>query len=210
VNKPRRYTYDPRTLALYTLFGTVGGALVLLLPGHFLLGSFALWAVFAGAAFGGGIGVLIGAILLRVDITDDPVDTRRPPHLPWTMIAVGGLTSVVVTAISVIVNFQTSGFLDGSPCFGQRTETLVPLQYTCLNADGAVALVLPATIVVTLLSLCGAAAMIWGLVVLRRAAVGADLGRLDMVGRNLARAVALFLALDGVLGLAAVIGEASP
>ena len=118
---------------------------------------------------------------------------------------VGAVSGVVVIAISVWVNFTTSGFLDGSPCeFSQRIETLIPLQYTCLDRDGPVALVLPTTIVLTVISLAGAVSMVWGLVALRKANAGIEPGRTDKVVVSLAWVVAAFLALDAVLGAVAV------
>lgn len=196
------HVYVPRNLALPTICGHVGGALVFGVPAAALGPQFALWMAFAGAAFGGATGAFVGFALLRVGIADVAADALRQPALPWWAIAAGTVVSVMVTAITFVVNFQTSGFLDGSPCFSQRIETLIPLQYTCLDAGGAEPLVLPATVVLTVLSLVGAVLVVSGMIPLVRR-VGLDGGRVAL----LAAPVAAFLGVDAVLGAVVVLTQ---
>jgi len=198
--------YVPRNLALFALAGHVGGAAVFGLAGIAVLGEFAQWAAFAGAALSGAFGVVIGAAVVRVDETDVPGRELRPPVLPWSAIALGTVLSVVVTACSVAASLGTSGFLDASPCFGDRVDTLLPLQYTCLDADGPVALLRPELIALTVIAFAGAAAIVWGQIGLWRARAASDGPRADRAGRILAGVVAAFLALDGTLGVVVLLG----
>ena len=205
-----KYVWAPQNLAAFTLFGQVAGAAILGLLGA-LFGSgasagvhFALWTAFAGAAAGGGIGMMIGVLLLRVDSADVVAHAHRRERASWWMIAVGAVSGVVVVTVSVAANFSTSGFLNGSPCFSERIETLVPLQYTCLNPGGAVALLLPQTIWLTLIALAGATVMVLGLVLMRRAPGKTSTERSDKLVMVFGWTIATFLALDATLGVLVV------
>jgi hypothetical protein len=206
-----KYIWAPQNLAVFTLFGQAGGVVLFGVPGAlfslqgaFIDGYFAQWSALIGAAFGGGIGVMIGLILLRVDRADVAAHAHRRELGAWWMIAVGAVSSAVVATVSVWVNFTVGDFFDGSPCFSDRIETLVPLQYTCLGADGPVALVLPQTIWLTLIALAGAAGMVLGLVSLRKATTGKEPAPIDTIVVVLGWATAAFLAIDAVLGALAV------
>jgi hypothetical protein len=199
-----KHIWAPQNLAVFTLFGMAGGALVFGVPGAVLSGSFDAWGALVGTSFGGGIGVMIGLILLRVDRADVAAHAHRRELGAWWMIDVGAVSSAVVATASVWVNFTVGGFLDGSPCFSDRIETLVPLQYTCLGADGPVALVLPQTIWLTLIALAGAAGMVLGLVLLRKATTGKEPAPIDTIVVVLGWATAAFLAIDAVLAALAV------
>jgi len=176
------------------------------LAGIVVLRDFAPWGAFLGAAFFGALGVFIGAAVVRVDEADVPIRALLPPARAWAAIALGTILSVVVTAGSWAASTGTSGFLDGSPCFGDRVETLLPLQYTCLDADGPVALVRPELIAMTLIAFAGLAAIVWGGIALLRARTATDDPRADRVGRILAGAVAVFLAADAVAGVVVLAG----
>lgn len=206
ITRPK-HVVVPRNFAAIAMSGHVGGAALLGLPALFSSGPSAVGAAFCGAAFGGGLGVFLGLVVLSSEdgFADDSNRTALPPRLPWAAIGVGVAASVVICWQSFVGNFMRGGFLEGSPCREwagdsgrhlRTIETLVPAQYTCVFSDGELALVEPSMLLaLTLLALVGAAAIVWGLVRLHR-------GRFDddWVLRRLAAAVAVFLVVDAVAG----------
>jgi hypothetical protein len=199
---PTVYVNVPRNLALSALAGHVGGAVLFGFAGLAWGAYFAQWTVFLGASFAGAVAAAIGTSLMRVDEMDLRDIAHTPPARPWAAIALGTLVSILVTSASFAISTRISGIFEGSPCFGDRVDTMMPLQYTCLNASGPVALVRPELIALTLLAFAGAAAIIWGQVALLRAHTATDGLRADPLGRILGWGVAGFLALDGTLGVA--------
>ena len=212
---PPKYVSVPRNFVVSALSGHLGGALVCGLAGALWAGSVALWGAFAGAAIGGVFGVLIGFAVLRDEEprADATARVAPPPRRPWAAIGVGVVASVVVTWTSVAIDFQRSGFLEGSPCqelpgaLGMhiRTiESLVPLQYTCVYSGGSLATVTFAQLApLTLLAVFGSAAIVWGLWRL-----GATASTSDTVVRVLAGVVAVFLSIVGVAGVVALSTQA--
>ena len=201
-----------RNLAAITLLGHAGGAALLGAVCLVAVWPLATWGAFAGGALGGAAGAAIGLVVL-VDARPLGGVAEEPPLRPWLAVLAGTLASMLVTLVSVWVEFFRTGFLDGSPCQelsggrGPHTgtvQTLVPLQYTCLFPDSTLLLVPPTMLAaLSILALAGAAAIVWGMWRLRGPAQ-----RPATVLVVLAAAVALYLAVDGVLGVVALLAPA--
>lgn len=225
-----RYGSGPRNLAVFVLFGHVGGAVAVGLLGALAAPYFALVGALSGAA-AGWLGLLLGAIVLaasRTTTVAEVADTASdgwsesgdpiPAIRPWLAIATGASASTVVASVTLVAQNQ-GGFLDGSPCqehsgglgvHSGTIDTLIPAQYTCLYTGGVLPLVPPLVLaLLSIVALLGAAAIGWGLWALRPR--DTDEGpecRIDTVLVVLATAVGIFLAIDGVLGAVALLAPA--
>lgn len=205
------YISGARNFAVLTLFGHVGGAVLVGALGALAAPYFALLGALFGAAALGWMGVALGLVLLPFGRPAHG-DAVEAPSRPWLAIAAGAAASTVVASVTLVAHNQ-GGMLDESPCpivvdgLGAHRgtiDTLIPAQYTCLYPGGALPLVPPATLAaLVVLALAGAAALVWGLWRLRAAG-----HRPDAVVVVLAGAVAFFLAVDGVLGVVALAAPA--
>ena len=192
-----------RNVAVIALLGHVGGAVLL---GGVLLPYLGLPAVFVLGSLLGWVGIALGVSVLLLGAPAD-VAGEAPARRPWLAIGGGVVASVVVTTVSLAATAQR-GFLDASPCEGPHlllgtADTLIPAQYTCVYSDGVVALVNPIVLaLISFLALAGAAAIAYGLWALRSAPG-------ETRARWFAVPVALFLAVDGVLGAVALVAPAA-
>jgi len=211
-----KYGSGPRNLAAISLLGHVGGAALLGLICLMALYPLAIWGAFAGGALGGAAGAGIGLLVL---VDERPRGDHKPPMRPWLAILAGALASVLVTGVSLALEFDKTGFLDGSPCqelsggrgpHMETVQTLIPVQYTCLYSGGVLPLIPPVVLaVLSIVALIGAASIAWGLWALRpRETDDGPETRIDTVLVVLAVVVGIFLVVDGVLGASALLAPA--
>jgi hypothetical protein len=192
-----------RNFAVIALVAHVGGAVLL---GGAAFPYLGLPAVFVLGSLLGWVGIALGVSVLLLGAPADAAG-EAPARRPWLAIGGGVVASVAVTTVSLAATAQR-GFLDASPCEGPRllfgtADTLIPAQYTCVYGDGVVALVNPLVLaLISFLALAGAAAIAYGLWSLRSA-------HDETRARWIAAPVALFLAVDGVLGAVALVAPAA-